>query len=676
MAIERENDFSLNNGLGVLSMRGYDIEGNKIRAFFDASDNLIFVIDDTVTPDKPNALLIINSNDGRKWDDILSNDYAVSLEMVRPKKDNKYQKLDIEYAGLDGYDDLIRDYDDGADLAVPLAALAGFRRDASRRAATERLNAAESAAENARETIARAQESISEQQVRIKTLRTKLGQQKKAVGREPTKQSAAKILRTESQIDAIRDKQARAQRRLDNARRRLVAAEEDAEIARAILARHANGEVASVPVVAPNRDVATVRSAPVAVVKDTPIAKIEIEEETLEPKAEEMAEEVKPLFDKDPEILDEEIAFKPIDFGAIPVTPAPTAQPASAPRFDDYSEPAPVAPLSFVPPSVDTTPVQNYEETMRPAPVLDTITSVEMPAEQTLRPVPVMPEPVNQAPQNEYVDAARPAPIMPAVPGENAAPVAPVRPVSPVTGTPAAMPGNGGADNRRPTLLYYVLLIALIVLSVFTLWLYQKKNSDTVPDLAATAPAQKEETVAASVNEPSPFIQTEEQVTVTPAPEPKVEPVVPVVSEPEPVVAPEPEPVAPIIDETVPAIPVVAEPESEPIDDTTPFLSESEPEPEPVKAPIVVNKPAYNAGSQNENMFVADAEYDTDVVVTPSATTTTMAETTVAQNNILCDDGTLPYEDGCCGDEVYTKIDEGAYACCSESSGECFPPMF
>lgn len=713
MATARENNISSNNGLGVLRMRGYDIEGNKIRAFFDASDNLIFVIDDTVTPDKPNALLVINSDDSRKWDDILSNDYDVSLEMVRPKKDNKYQKLDIDYAGLDEYDDLIRDYDDGTDLAVSLNALARFRAAALRRIATERLQTAENAAENARETIERAQTSIAEQQARIKTLRTKLSQQKKSVGREPTKQSAAKILRTESQIDAIKDKQTRAQRRLDNARRRLVAAEEDADIARAILARYAAGDddAALVPMTAPNHNVATVRNSPVAVVKDTPIAKMEATAEITEPKAEEMAEEVKPLFDKDPEILDEEIAFKPIDFGAAPVSPspAPVATPVdapAAPRFDDYSETAPVAPLSFVPPAMDAAPSRDYADDTHSAPVLDTIKPVEIPADFVAQPTPVMPEPMVAPVQNDYVDMpqpAQPAPIMPeqpavrpmayaqspvsgdapAAPDAPVAAPAPMRPASPVTGRPAAVPVGDDSNGRRPTLLYYLLLIALIALSIFTLWLYQKKNNESVPDLAATTPVQ-EVTTPQQDEAPNPFIAVEETVTDVTVTEPEA-------PAPTPAPIPEPEP-EPVVDDNVPAIPVpvVLDPEPAPIKIESPFFTEPEPEPEPVKKPVIVNKPAYNAGSLNDNMFVAAADYDTDVVVTPASVESAPGEempdtpipaedyqeTVDVQNDIMCDDGTLPTADGCCGDEMYTDMGDGSYACCSDTSGQCFPPMF
>ena len=86
-----------------LQMTEYDIAGNAIRAYYDNSNNLIFILDETINADKPNVLLVIDSFDGRKWDEVLVNDYGVDLETVRPKRDNKYQKLDIEYGGLDVY---------------------------------------------------------------------------------------------------------------------------------------------------------------------------------------------------------------------------------------------------------------------------------------------------------------------------------------------------------------------------------------------------------------------------------------------------------------------------------------------------------------------------------------------------------------------------------------------
>ena len=215
----------------VLTFREYNIGGNALRVYYDADGKLVFVLDNTVDNRKPNALLVINPVGDRKWDDILANDYGVDLETVRPKKNNKYQKLDIEYSGLSEYDDLIRAYENGTDLSDALVALTHFREDSVRRAAAERLAMAESNADRARETITRARETIDELQVKLRSLRAQLSQQKKKVGREPTKQSASKILRTDAQIDATNEKLRRAKKRLSNAQRRLIVADEDAAAA-------------------------------------------------------------------------------------------------------------------------------------------------------------------------------------------------------------------------------------------------------------------------------------------------------------------------------------------------------------------------------------------------------------------------------------------------------------
>ena len=119
-----------------LSVVEYDIAGNAIRAYYDQSNKLIFVLDETIDADKPNVLLVIDSFDGRKWDDVLANDYNVDLETVRPKRDNKYQKLDIEYGGLDVYSELIDADESGEDLSDAIANLTRFRTMSVRRAAT------------------------------------------------------------------------------------------------------------------------------------------------------------------------------------------------------------------------------------------------------------------------------------------------------------------------------------------------------------------------------------------------------------------------------------------------------------------------------------------------------------------------------------------------------------
>lgn len=698
MPSERENSTQ------ILTPVNYDVAGNVFRAYFDARHKLVFVIDYTVSDRKPNVMLVINAVGNRKWDDVLANDYGIDLETVRPKKDNKYQKLDIEYTGLDVYGDLIEKFESGADVSGAIDALNGFRISSARRAASERLAAADITAENARETILKTNETLDELAARVKALRAKLSRQRKEVGREPTKQSAAKILRTEAQIDATNEKTRRAKKRLASAQRRLVAAEEDAEIARGILNMDSalpaapTAPALSGPDAFPNRPdtaIATTHDAlPAEVVSQfTEMVPFDAENENIKPttetKAEIMAdEEVKPLFDKDPEILDEEIAFKPIEFNVPDVVSAPTAARAA----DEYSDGGVVSPLSFVPPTASQTPVTddapiNVMPVMEnSAPVLDTITSVEMPdATETI--ITETPANAPASATDNVVMAQTPAPMPEIAP----APISSdFRPVSPITGGTAPT----APARQKPTVMYYIMLVLLIALSIFTLWIYQKSASDNVPDLTTTSSSADNnsksqpavETAVPKIDEQafdSPFVDVMadvvEKVEVTQnVPTAAVEPdvFVPVTVEPapipEPTPLPEPEPVpvtpdvegAPVEPESmdvVADIAVMPEPESVPVE--TPFLTEPVPEPEPI-----VNKPAYNV-SQQENMFVASPNYESDAE--EYAQTETLEYDGDAAT---CSDGRAPDAFGCCAGEVFTDMGDGTAACCS--GNECFPPMF
>jgi len=735
MATKAEKNFN-DDMFGKLTMVRYDIDGNIVRAFYDENHDLVFVIDDTVTPDKPNAMLVIDAHGGRKWDDVLANDYDVMVDSVRPKKDNKYQKLDIEYQGLDRYDNLIGDFNTRADIGPALAAVNEFRASAAARIASERLAAADVAADNARETMRRADASVAELESRLKDLRAKLRQLRRNVGREPTKQSAAKILRTESQIDAASEKLARARRRYANARRRLAVAADDADAARAVLARHgasvALRPVAPTPMAvdaAPTPMVMNDDAGDLVMGGDVPQFRsidfdddvddvnadyeltdnndeFEQDNNTTDQGAEKMADEpVKPLFDKDPEILDEEIAFKPIDFNVGPDVVAGTRPAASMSEYRPADVAAPAgpapSPLSFVPPTQPAAvsdATSTYAQS-NPGSVLDSLTPTSAvpeyrPAESMpmgtgygapATPVaptmgatntqssPVMPMSQPAPTMTQSMDDAAPRPM------GAAAPVA--RPVSPVGGN------NGTAGNvtarSRPTLLYYVMLIALIVMSIFTLWMYQKSSKDSsVPDVATTAPETANADALADVNA-NPFLDLgdaptpaadnasvveSDVVTVTetvtdvapvvpddvPAPTPEPEPVV------EPVAAPElPVESPPAVTEPVPATPTVTEPQVQPVADEP--VNSAAPAPAQPDAEPVVDKPAYNV-SQNEKMFVADATYETD------------ASAQVAAPDQMCDDGSAPDANGCCAGEELTDIG-GEYVCCPLSGGDCFPPL-
>ena len=370
MIEERENIFD-ETALGSLVARSYNISNNDIDAFYDVNGNLIFVLDKTINQNKPNVLLVINPVGDKKWDEILSGQYGVDLEVVRPKQDNKYQKLDIEYSGLGVYKNLIDGFVSGGALNEHLAQLDILRDSAMRHSAMTRLNVANEIITKTNVTIVKTRESIIRLKERLKNLRSRLSEQKKSIGRVPTKQSAAKILKLESMIDSTDEKLKRTEKRLESAQRRLEIANVDAELATNLLnqpnreIKIEKSQVFETPKVVKEFQVAEnvedddvveevenveqtkVKNEPLVVAPKYEIQKIEPvlepilesedEEETggekeilEEPKenfdigGEEMNEEkdvsenseVKPLLDKDPEIMNEDIAFKPISFDA------------------------------------------------------------------------------------------------------------------------------------------------------------------------------------------------------------------------------------------------------------------------------------------------------------------------------------------------------------------------
>ena len=696
--------------MSYLTQKEYKISGNDFKAFYDAAGKLVFVIDATIDDRKNNVLLVINPVGDRKWDDILSNDYGVALETIRPKKDNKYQKLDIEYSGLAVYDDLIHAFEDGEDINGLLNDLVVFRDASIRRSAQERLEIAEQKAEKTRETIEKTNATIADLQSKLKILRTTLSQQRKQIGKEPTKKSAAKILRTEAQIDATNEKLRRAKKRLNNAQRRLVVAEEDAELAREILARKPitggsvknNSKPKNLPAVKSESDALVVKQLVEVPEKEEPqpeeefkpvevVKKKDYQEEytgTEEAETKTMAEdEIQPLFDKDPGIIDEEIAFKPISFGddikASNKEETVENYEKSVPE-ESFSEE-----LSFTPPvakkeeikeetdfiaPIDIKPIADVQDTSEKTPVLDSIKAVDsiqnnyfdikedsdknLSAEDFMRPAPIVSE----------QDAAQKDDIAVAPVSSDA------RPVSPITGNAAPVTPT----QRKPTTLYYVMLILLIILSVFTLWLYQKNAGDKTPDLIAPVVTQTEvidntqsvsedeltespfiPAVPLPVEEQEPVQETVEEVsavseTLTPAQPEVVEPE-PVVIEPvqEDVVVEE----EPVVEETIKETTVVqpmVEPVAPPYEEPAPVI-ESEEE-------IIASKPAYNV-SQNEKMFVSGSEYDDSA-------------TYVNEDVPLCPDGTEPDFNGCCTGEVYTDLGAAGFNCCPVSGGDCFPPLF
>ena len=604
---------------GTLNMRSYNIDGNVINAFYDDSDDLVFVLDNTINQNKPNVLLVINPMGDKKWDEILSGEYDVDLETIRPKQDNKYQKLDIEYSGLSVYENLIDAYIAGDDLSEHLNQLNILRDSAARHSAMIRLNVANETIAKTNITIVKTKETIVRLQERVKTLRAKLSAQKKEIGKVPTKQSASKILKLESQIDATNEKLKRAKKRLDSAQKRLEVATVDAELASDLLNQPAleiqqSPKTSKSVMVAPKHEIQKIEPDEDELEDDDFDDDEEIEEENDDDDEDANADsDIKPLFDKDPEILNEDIAFKPITFDAPSLNIS--APEEKEPVFNSES-------ISETVPEIETETPMFTPRLEEPKPVLESMVPVH--DEEEILPTVSEPKPVleSMVPAENMEPVAEqpklePQPVMNDEP-QYSQPVMHVPPIS-----SAGVSVSEQTNRSKPTFVYYLLLVVLIILSVFTLWLYQKHVGKTKPLLAAvveekvvheqpiTKSAQEEIVVSEETTEPvqvskeketepEEFVFVEEETEPAETESVVAEPV------PEETVEETAEPIAEDVQEE-PAEPVIMDSVPAQVMTSGDFVEE-EPVEENVEE-ITVNKPVYDVGSKNDDMVVSEQDY-------------------------------------------------------------------
>ncbi|MCL1786119.1 MAG: hypothetical protein FWG39_03150, partial [Alphaproteobacteria bacterium] len=483
--------------------------------------------------------------------------------------------------------------------------------------AAARMAAANEQMRRAAETIAETEISINNGHSSIKQLKEKLSNLKSKVGREPTKESAAKILRAQAKMEQVTEKLKRAELRLRRARRRLADAENDAGLARA--------QIAAGPLY------------------------------ENEPKVNDMSEEVKPLFTKDPEIMDERIAFKPIEFG-------PSAAPA--PQQPEFVAPplnlTPTSPFAQASGDRPRTPAESFEGRAE-----------YQPAQPAYAPAPVAPT-FAKAPAGEPERSAGAPPMSPPPPmSPTRADFMANRP-EPMTDEPIKI--TSGAGRSGPSAMYYVMLVLLIILSVLTLWLYQNRMTAGIPDILQ--PVASEQQTAGT--QKSGLRATFGKMFEKSAP---AQPAIP-----EPVVRPAPELAdvdSAFLDEDGFMRPVTL-PAQIP-GDMPPVAIRCLAECSPQCDSMHEGCPGYDAwvnGTYEEWQEQQSAEYNEPVfgpAIEPEYTEAAeVFEEYEEPAAIMCEDGSAPYEDGCCGDEILTDLAGFGPACCPggvEDKKDCKVPV-
>ncbi|MDR0967974.1 MAG: hypothetical protein LBL75_04100 [Rickettsiales bacterium] len=597
---------------GALVTERFDIAGNVFTGFYDGAHRLIFVLDNTRDDKIPNTLLVMESPDGRKWDDILVNDYGVDLETIRPRKNNRYEKLDIDYDGLGIYGQLVADNMSGVDLSGALSALSDYRAATGIRLAMARLDAARREIAVASATIDKTDTGLSELRKKMRDTKNKISQMRANVGKKPNKVVAAKILKLESDLEAMNERSNRARLRLRRAKKRLADANSDADTAQLVLKRLGD-------------------------------------KTQIKTKEEKMENETKPLFDKDPNIIDEKIAFKPIEFNTPSFVPPAMETPVASAEIIE----TPVSQDAALPDGMVLPKPAPVADPIQVAPVMNTATPTSMQ-------VPIVNPETNVAQSSAPI--AAPAPAVASM----------QKPMSPVTGMTSITPTtNNENSGNKPTKIYYIMLIILIALAIFTLWMYQKNmDSSVTPNLVATTPDNNApETAPAAVADESAFIIT--QPTITPAAES-----VPVVA---PAPMPESAPVSEAIQEPVAAIEevtsteLVVHPVSDVSIETAPMVQPVQPVTLPAPAPeFDTPAPTITSPDNVQPQIIVD-ESVTEVVA-PVEDVAMTEQPSVSSS--LCTSGDAPDVNGCCAGEESRWIESyNAYGCCSIMDGECYPPL-
>ncbi|MCL2629485.1 MAG: hypothetical protein FWD33_02225 [Alphaproteobacteria bacterium] len=458
----------------MLFKKDFSAGGIEFSAWLDTRDRAAFALDTTRDEVLPDFMIILEPDPlhpDRKWDDILKKDFDTDPEIVRPREDNKYQKLDIQYSGLEYYQAIVN----GDDSRGAVKLLKSFRMNAAAVSAQKRIEDNREILGKVTKTLATTKKTKSKIKSGIHDLTEKLASQRGLVGFEPTKAAASKILKTQSQIEALHEKAKKNETRAKRTVKKIEAAEGEIETNTEWLNRLlAMGAELPEPAAKADQEFDTPR------LEDIPD---EYEDEDFAEEAEEEAEaesDIQPLLEDNPEIVDNTKAFqnvdhedeekeeeganmtefKPMDWNA----PTPSEE---NPNTNDWAK------------DVDSikAPTQQEEAKVSGVPAADVASDRFQPTPPSETPSFAAPETTPQQPLNQPIQAPQPEPAPKTQYMQNA----PAR--------PAAAPGNEAATIARqdmtrrpaePSGSYYLLLLLLVAVSIGALYLYQDKISGRV----------------------------------------------------------------------------------------------------------------------------------------------------------------------------------------------------
>ncbi|MDR0449009.1 MAG: hypothetical protein LBG89_00920 [Rickettsiales bacterium] len=456
----------------MLFKKDFSAGGISFSAWLDTHDHAAFVLDMTRDDILPDAMVVIDqdaSNPDRKWDDILRKDFDTDPEIVRPRQDNKYQKLDILYMGLSVYQAAVDHMMTHGDASGEIIRdIGSFRLNAAAASAAKRIADNRVILKKVSKTMESTKKTAAKIRAEIAQLTERLAAQKTAAGFQPSRAAASKILKTQSMIEALQEKDERNDTRAKRTAKKIAAARREIQefADRLERLRGLGAETA-------------------------PLADADDYDEYDYDGDESESPAIAPLLDDDPNIVDKSKAFQKVDYKeremqaefkpmqwAADVDEVETPTPKTESRIDEVpasgvssgrlSATPPASMPSFAPPVSSGQPVP------------------ENPMSSPASGFAAQPGTSSAYVPRQPMPAARPD----AAPGAQAAAV-------------ARSGDTGGRKPSEPGGGYYMLLLVLIVVSIATLYVYQDKlNTRILPHLNPNATELAGHEVPA--NEPEP----------------------------------------------------------------------------------------------------------------------------------------------------------------------------
>ncbi|MBN2676367.1 MAG: hypothetical protein JXR30_03910 [Alphaproteobacteria bacterium] len=213
-----------NNSSSGLVEHFVETDTLNFTAYFDQSEkNLLFVLDRSNDSISPNTRLILSrEDDSRSWDDILSQDYKVDLEKIRPKEGHLYQPLDIEYENLFLYKSFLENSEN--DLAAKRLKL--NREKQALDHTIKRLDEETDTLHKSQQTVMSSRKSVEDYTNRLNRLKQRKKAMEKKKKENPKSISPEKEARLENSLDRNNEAVKSRVKRLHHAEKRVEKAKE------------------------------------------------------------------------------------------------------------------------------------------------------------------------------------------------------------------------------------------------------------------------------------------------------------------------------------------------------------------------------------------------------------------------------------------------------------------